>query len=163
MCRRKLSKASQEWLWTNADQNDSFSDSSYLFPIQPILQNWVLIARTEANSILDLGEFNEAYLPLAGSNPGTFFGRTDDDAVIDWLIKSVHLTSPFAHSPALNHPLSLLGHRWPTFSLFLPAQSSSSFCCEQNFFLSSNVQNAKGVSKISEWPSNHPIKGSNPF
>ena len=55
MCRKKSSKASQEWLWTDADQNDPSSDSSYLFPIQRILQNWVLIVRTEANSILDLG------------------------------------------------------------------------------------------------------------
>ena len=39
MYRKKLSKASQEWLWTDADQNDSFSDSSFLLPIQPILQN----------------------------------------------------------------------------------------------------------------------------
>ena len=39
MFRKQLSKASQEWLWTDADQNDSFSDSSYLFPIQRILQN----------------------------------------------------------------------------------------------------------------------------
>ena len=38
-----------------ADQNDSFSDSSYLFPIQRILQNQAMIATTEANSILDLG------------------------------------------------------------------------------------------------------------
>ena len=55
MYRQKLSKASQEWRWTDADQNDSFSDSSYLFPIQRILQNEVMIARSEANSILDLG------------------------------------------------------------------------------------------------------------
>ena len=39
MCRKKLSKASQEWLWTDADQNDLFSDSSYLSPIQPIIWN----------------------------------------------------------------------------------------------------------------------------
>ena len=55
MYRKKLSKVSQEWLWTDVDQKDSFSDSSYLFPIQRIFQNEVLIARTEANSILDLG------------------------------------------------------------------------------------------------------------
>ena len=53
--QKKLSKASQEWLWTDADQNDWLSDSSYLFPIQRILQNEVMIARTEANSLLDLG------------------------------------------------------------------------------------------------------------
>ena len=55
MCRKKLSKASQEWLWNDADQNDSLSDSSYLFPVQRILQNWVMIARTKVNLILDLG------------------------------------------------------------------------------------------------------------
>ena len=55
MYRKKFSKASQEWLGTDADQNDSFSDSSCLFPIQPILQNEAMIGRTEANTILDLG------------------------------------------------------------------------------------------------------------
>ena len=55
MDRKKLSKASQEWLWTDVDQNDSFSDPSYLFFIQRILQNEVMIAKIEANSILDLG------------------------------------------------------------------------------------------------------------
>ena len=40
---------------TDADQNDSFSDSFYLFPIQRILQNEFLTAGTEADSILDLG------------------------------------------------------------------------------------------------------------
>ena len=54
MYREELSKASQEWLWTDADQNDSFSDSSYLFHVQHILQNEVIIVRTEANSIIDL-------------------------------------------------------------------------------------------------------------
>ena len=39
-------------LWKEPDQHDSFSDSSYLFPIQRVLQNQVITARTEANSIL---------------------------------------------------------------------------------------------------------------
>ena len=55
MWREKLLKASQEWLWTDADQNDSFSDASYLFPVQQIFQNQVMIARTAANSVLDRG------------------------------------------------------------------------------------------------------------
>ena len=55
MYRKQLSKANQEWLWTDTDQNDSFSDSSYLFPVQRILQNEVMIARTEANWISILG------------------------------------------------------------------------------------------------------------
>ena len=55
MYRKKSSKASQEWLWTDADQNDSFSVFSYLSPMQLILQSYVLMARTEANSVLDLG------------------------------------------------------------------------------------------------------------
>ena len=52
---KKLSKASQEWLGTEADLNDSFSDSAYWFPIQRILQKEVMIVRAEANSIHDLG------------------------------------------------------------------------------------------------------------
>ena len=55
MYRKEFSKASQEWLWAEADQNDSGSDSSYLFPIQRILQNEVMIGRTEIYSGLDLG------------------------------------------------------------------------------------------------------------
>ena len=55
MCRKKFSKASQEWFWNDADQNDWLRDSSYLFPVQRSLQNEVMIARTAANSILDLG------------------------------------------------------------------------------------------------------------
>ena len=39
MYRKKIFKASQELAWTDANQNDSFSDSSYLFPIQRILPN----------------------------------------------------------------------------------------------------------------------------
>ena len=53
--RKKLSKTSREWLGIDAKPNDSLSDSSYLFLIQRILQNEVIIARTKANSILDLG------------------------------------------------------------------------------------------------------------
>ena len=56
MFRKKFSKASEEWLWNRPkDQNDSFSDSSYLFPIQVILENWNMMARTQANPILDFG------------------------------------------------------------------------------------------------------------
>ena len=90
MYGKKCSKASQELLWSDADQNDSFLDSSFLFPIQRILQNWVMIAKTEADSILDLGKFSEWYLPLVEFDSGTFFGKIvalRDDSNIDCLIK----------------------------------------------------------------------------
>ena len=49
--------------------------------------------------------------------------------------------------------VSVRGHSWPTFSLFLPVQSSLfTFLCAE-FFISYSVQNAKGVSVISEWSS----------
>ena len=51
-------------------------------------------------------------------------------------------------------PVSVLGHSWPTFPLFLyQFNLPSSLCHEQNFFISPSVQNAKGVSIISEWSS----------
>ena len=127
MYRKEFSKASQEWLWTDADQNDSFSDSSYLFPIQPILQKEVMIARTEANSILYLGWFNEGHLLLIGSNSEMFFGRTialPDDAVIDYLIKWVQLAPAVDHSPALNRPCL---RTWTQMSYFLSLSTSSVF------------------------------------
>ena len=57
----------------------------------------------------------------------------------------------------------MLGHSWPTFSLFLPVQSSLFTLPWAEFFISSSGQNAKGMSIVSEWPSHIPklasIKG----
>ena len=125
MYGKQFVKTSQELLWTDTDQNDSFSDSSYLFPIQRILQNEVMIARTEANSILDLGQFNEGYLLLVGPDLITFFGRTITvpyDVVIGWLIKWVQLTPALNHSPALNRPC-LRASRQLTYSLSFSTHS----------------------------------------
>ena len=41
-------------------------------------------------------------------------------------------------------PVSVLGHSWPTFSLFLPVQSSLFTLLWAEFFVSSSVQNAQG-------------------
>ena len=49
-------------------------------------------------------------------------------------------------------PVSVRGHSWPTFSLFLPVQSSLFLLPWADFFVSSSVQNAKRVSIILEWP-----------
>ena len=104
-----------------------FSDSSYLFPIQRILQNEVMTARFEANSILDLGWFNEEHLLLVGFNSVTFIGRTiawRDEAVIDCLIKWVQLASAVDHSPALNR--SCL-RAWTQLAYFLSFSTNSVF------------------------------------
>ena len=127
MFRKELSKASEEWLWNDADQNDSFSDSSYLFPIQRIIQNEAMIARTETNSIHDLGQINEGYLLLTGSNSGKFLDRTidlRDDATIDWLIKWVQLAAAFDHGPALNCPCLCA---WTQLTYFLSFSTISVF------------------------------------
>ena len=134
MYRKELSKASQEWRWNDADQNDLFSDSSYLFPIQCILQNWVMIAR--ADSILDLGRFNEGYLLLVGSSTVTFFRRTialHDDAIIDCLIKWVQSAPAVDHSPALNHPGLPAGTQLAYLLFFYQFSLPSLLCFEQNF------------------------------
>ena len=145
MYRKKLSKASQEWLWTEADQNDSFSDSSYKFPIQRILQNEVMTARTQANSILDFGNFG--CLVVVGSNSETCLERTITlhyDAVIDCLIKWVQLAPAFDHSPALNRS-SLCLDTADLLSLFL-YQFSLSFspCYEPNFLFRPVSKTSRG-------------------
>ena len=146
MNKRTFLKASQELLWTDVDQNVSFSDSSCLFPTQHIFQNWATITRTKANSILNLGWFNQGYLLLVDSNSVTFFDLTNGlrhSSVIDCFIKWVQLTSACDHSPALNHtPVSVLGHSWPTSSLFLPDQYSLFTFLRAEFF-SPSVQHAK--------------------
>ena len=156
MYGKKLSKASQELLWTDADQNDSFSNSSYLFPIQRILQNEVMIARTEANSILDLEWFNVGHLLLVGSNSGTFFGKTTalrGDAVIDCLVRWVQWAPAVYHSPSLDR--SCL-HAWTQltylFSL-LPVQSSPFYFAMSRIFYFAQCPNRQGVRIISEWSS----------
>ena len=50
-------------------------------------------------------------------------------------------------------PVSVLGHSWPTFSLFLSVQSALFILRWAEFFVSSTIQNAKGVSTISKWSS----------
>ena len=133
MYGKEFSKPSQEWLWNDANQNDSFSDFSYLFPIQCILQNEVKIATTEANAFLDLGQFNEACVLLMGSNTVTFFGRTVafcGDAVIDCLVKWVQFTPAVDHSPALSPCLDTAN----LLSLFFYQFSLASLLChEQNY------------------------------
>ena len=47
----------------------------------------------------------------------------------------------------------MLGHSWPTFSVLLPVQCSLFTLPWTEFFISPSVQNAKGVSVISQWPS----------
>ena len=48
-------------------------------------------------------------------------------------------------------PVSVLGNSWPTFSLFLPVQSSLFTLLWAESFISPSVQNAKGVPMMSEW------------
>ena len=86
-----------------------------------------MIARTEANLILNLGKLNEGYLVLVGSDSVTCFGRTvalRDDAVIDCLIKWIQLTAAFDHSPALNRPCL---RAWTQLNYFLSFSASSAF------------------------------------
>ena len=116
-----------EWLCNDADQNELFLVYFYPFLIQLLLQNKVMIAKTEAYSILGLEYFNEGYLLMVGPKSVTFFGRTiavRDDAVIDCLIKWVQLAPAIDHSQPWTAPVSVLEYSWPTFSLFLPVQSS---------------------------------------
>ena len=126
----------------------------YLFPIQRIPQNYIMIARTEANPILDLGWFNEEYLPLVGSDSGTFFGRTIADASIDCLIRWVQLASAVYHSPALNRPSLRAWTQLTYFLSFSSFQFSLSFSLgyEQNFLFLPVSKTPKGVWIISVWP-----------
>ena len=108
MYRKNFSKASEEWLWTDADQNDSFSDSSYLFPVLCILQMklWQPELRLTQSSILgnSMKHICCWYDPIQVS----FFGKTialHDNAVIDCLIYMGTVgTNAVDHSPALNRP-----------------------------------------------------------
>ena len=110
-----------------------------------------MTARTEASSILNLGWFNEGYLPLARSNSVTFLDRTIallDDAVIDWLIKWVQFTPAVDHSPALNRPCL---PAWTQLTYFLSFSTSPVFPLHfamSRIFISLNVQNAKGSVNI---------------
>ena len=56
-------------------------------------------------------------------------------------------------------PVFVLKPSWPTFSLFLPVQFSLFTLLWAEFFISSSIQNAKGVSIISEWPSQKELFG----
>ena len=147
MYRKTFSKASQEWLWTDADQNDSFSDSSYLPPIQRILQNEVMIARTMANTILDLEWFNEGYLLLVGTNSVTFLvGYCFDwmmQSLIDWLNEFIQSTSALDHRPALNRPCL---HAWTQLTYFSCYQFSlpSLLSHEQSFLFHSVFKTPRG-------------------
>ena len=152
--RKRLNSWKEPWRF--------YTIISFPFESEPIKthQNEVMIAKTEANSLLDLGWFNEGYLLLTGLDSETFFGRTivlRDDAVIDCLIKGVQLASDVDHSSALNRPCL---RAWTQLTYFLSFSTSSLFrlhCAMSRIFISASVQNAKGVSIISEWPSYYNI------
>ena len=121
MYRKTFSKASQEWLGSDADQNDSFSDSSYLFPIQCILQNEVMIARTELvqSSILGNSMKDICYWwdPIRESFLEGILLYLMMQSLIVWLNGLPwHLLSTIAQP--WTAPVSVLGQSWPTFSLF---------------------------------------------
>ena len=154
MSRKKLSKASEEWLWTDADKHDSFSDSSYLFPIQPLSskqsydsQNWGQFNPRSwviqwGISTIDRIQLGERFL----AEPLLYVMM---QSLIAWLNGcSWHL--PLTMAQPWTAPVSVLGHNRPTFSLFLPVQSSLFTLPWTEFFISSAVQNAKRVSIISE-------------
>ena len=64
-------------------------------------------------------------------------------SLIDWLNQqSWRLLSTIAQS--WTAPVSVLGHSWPTFSLFLPVQSSLFTLLWTEFFIPSTIQNAEG-------------------
>ena len=115
-----------------------------------------MIARTEANSILDLGVIQWRISAIGRIQ----FGKVlvglllyvTMQSLIDWLNEgSWHQLSTIAQP--WTAPVSLLGHSWPTFSLFLPVQSSLFTLLSAELFISSSDQNSKEVSIISEWPS----------
>ena len=86
----------------------------------------------------------------------TFFGNTivymTRQSLIAWLNwYCCHQLPTIALNPP--PPVSVLGHCWPTFSLFLPVQSSAFAWLQAEFFLSSSVQTVKGVSITSKRPS----------
>ena len=73
-------------------------------------------------------------------------------SLIDWLNGfSWHQLSTIAQP--WTAPVSVLGHNWPTFFLFLPVQSSLFTLLWAEFFISPSILNAMGMSIILEWPS----------
>ena len=106
-----------------------------------------MIARNEANSTLDLGESIEGYLLLVGSNSVSFWVGLllyeMMQSLIAWLNEySWHQLFTIAQS--WTAPVSLLGHSWPTFFLFLPIESFLFTLLWAEFFISFSVQNARG-------------------
>ena len=74
-------------------------------------------------------------------------------SLIDWLNEcSRHLPSTIARP--WTAPVSVLGHNWPTFSLFLPVQSSLFTLLWAEFFWFFQCPKGQGGGAIiSEWPS----------
>ena len=74
------------------------------------------------------------------------------NSLIAWLNEySWHQLSTIAQP--WTAPVSVLEHSWPTFSLFLPVQCSLFTLLWAEFWISSSVKNAQGVSITLEWPS----------
>ena len=112
-----------------------------------------IIARTEANSILNLWVIQWRISAIGRIQfENGFFGRTialRHAAVIDCLIKWMLSTI----AQPWTAPVSVLGHRWPTFSLFPPGQSPLfAFAMSRIFYLVQCSKRQGGVSIISEWP-----------
>ena len=113
--------------------------SCSLYSLSFKIKLWQSELRLIQSSIL--GWFKEGYLPL-----GAFFGRTIVymmmQSLIAWLNEcSWHQLStiPSPKPP----PVSVLGHSWPTFSLFLPVHSS--LCHEQSFLFRPVSKTPRGV------------------
>ena len=61
-----------------------------------------------------------------------------------WLIKQMQLHLLPAIGQTWTAPVSVFGHNWPTFSLFLPFHTFLFPLPWAQFFVSSSVQNAEG-------------------
>ena len=157
MYRKKFSKASQEWLWTRCT-------SKWLIFRLFLLVPYTAYPSKSSRDSQNWGWFNprsqvinEEYLVMVGAVPVTFLGRLlflHEDAVIDWLIKCVQLAAAVDHSPALNRPCL---PAWTQLTYFLFFSTSSVFplhlAMSRIFYFAPVSKTPRGVSIISEWPS----------
>ena len=84
---------------------------------------------------------------MVGSASGMFFGRLlflRFDAVVDCLIKWVHLALAFDQSPALKHPCLRARTQLTYFLSFLTISVFPLYLAMSRIFISPSVQNAKG-------------------
>ena len=136
MYRRKLSKA-KSGMALNRRRSKWLISGLFLplpYAAYPsklrLIQSLILVSQWRISAI-DMTQFGNVFLT------GLLLNMMMQ-SLIDWLNEYSWLQLPCAA------PVSVLGHSWPTFSLFLPVHSSLFTLLWAECFISSSVQNARG-------------------